>query len=92
MMPVLLYGCETWAISQVDIRRLTTFQMHSNRSILGVTRLNKIIKIYSTINLKSTKEEPTERQIQYQRLQWLGHLERMNVSRPQNVVADKQVT
>ena len=65
------------AIIQLEIRRLTTFHMLCIRSILGVARLNKI---RNTINLKSTKEEPIERQIQYQRLQWLGYLEWMNVS------------
>ena len=46
-----------------------------------VTRLNKI---RNTINLKSAKEEPIERQIQHQRLRWPSHLERMNVSRQQS--------
>ena len=83
MMPVLVYGCETWAITQVDIGRLTTFHLHCIRSILGVIRLNKI---RNTTNLKSAKEGPIERQIQHQRLQWLGHLERMNVSCPQKLL------
>ena len=82
-MPVLLYGCETWASTQVDIRRLITFHMRCIRSILGVTRLNKI---RNTINLKSAKEEPIERQIQHQRLRWLGHLEQMNVSHLQKLL------
>ena len=84
-MPVLLYGCETWVIAPVDIRRLTTFQMRCIRPIFGVTRLNKIRNI---INLKSAKKEPIKSQIQHQRLQWLGHLEQMNVTK---VVAEKQV-
>ena len=81
-MPVLLYGCETWAITQVDIQRLNTFHMRCLTSILGVSRLNKI---RNSFNLKSAKEEPIERQIQHQRLQWLGHLQRMNVSSPQKL-------
>ncbi|XP_062513495.1 uncharacterized protein LOC134189273 [Corticium candelabrum] len=83
VMPVLLYGCETWAITQVDIRRLNTFHMRCIRSILGVSRLNKI---RNSFNLKSAKEEPIECQIQHQRLQWLGYLQRMNVSRPQKLL------
>ena len=82
-MPVLRYGCETQAVTQVDIRRLTTFHMCCMRSILGRTRLNKI---RNTANLKFAKEEPIECQIQHQRVQWLGHLERMNVSRPQKLL------
>ena len=53
VMPVLLYGCETWAIAQVDIRRLKTFHMRCIRSILGVSRLKKIT---NSFNLKSAKE------------------------------------
>ena len=82
-MPVLLYGCETWAITQVDIRRLNSFHMRFIRSILGVSRLNKI---RNSFNLKSAKEEPIERQIQHQRLQWLGHLQQMNASSPQKLL------
>ena len=82
-MPVLLYGCETWAITQVDIRRLNTFLKRCIRFMLGVSRLNKI---RNSFNLKSAKEEPIERQIQHQRLQWLGHFQGMNVSRPQKLL------
>ena len=75
VMPVLLYGCETWAITQVDIRRLNTFHMRCIRSILGVSRLKKI---RNSFNYKLPRKKRMERQIQHQRLQWLGH-----VSRPQ---------
>ena len=60
VMPVV-YGCETWAITQVDIRRLTTFHMRCSRSILDVARPNKIRK---TINSKSAKGKPIECRIQ----------------------------
>ena len=53
-MPVLLYGCETWAITQVDILRLNTFHMRCIRSISGVSRLNKI---RNSFNLKSAKNQ-----------------------------------
>ena len=53
-MAVLLYGCETWAITQVDIRRLNNFHMRCIRSILCVSRLNKIRNFF---NLKAAKED-----------------------------------
>ena len=37
VMPVLLYGAETWPVTQKDIRKLTTFQMRCLRDILGLT-------------------------------------------------------
>ena len=35
VMPVLLYGCETWAITQVDILRLDTFSYALYQIYLG---------------------------------------------------------
>ena len=40
--PVLLYECETWSVTQPNLQRLKTFHMRCIRSILGVSRWNKI--------------------------------------------------
>ena len=37
VMSVLLYGAETWSVTQQDIRRLMTFQMRYHLDIMGVT-------------------------------------------------------
>ena len=37
VMSVLLYGAETWAVTQQDLRRLHAFQMKCLRGIVGVT-------------------------------------------------------
>ena len=37
VMLVLLYGAETWTVTQQDIRRLKTFQMRCLQDIVGVT-------------------------------------------------------
>ena len=34
---VLLYGAETWSVTQQDIRRLKTFQMRYLLEVMGVT-------------------------------------------------------
>ena len=74
VMSVLLYGAETWAANQQDIRRLHAFQMKALRDIVGVTlwdkRRNEDI-------LKETGEIPVEEQLRQRRLQWFGHLQRM---------------
>ena len=41
VMSVLLYGSETWPMSQQNIRKLKTFQMRCLRDILGFTLLDK---------------------------------------------------
>ncbi|BDA43572.1 hypothetical protein COCOBI_04-5840 [Coccomyxa sp. Obi] len=33
----LLYGCETWAVTNEDIRKLEVFQMRCLRRILGIS-------------------------------------------------------
>ena len=77
--PVLLYGCETWSVTQPNLQRLNTFHMRCIRSILGVSRWNKI---KNSDNLERACEDPIDMTIQ-KRLQWLGHLLRMNDNRPQ---------
>ena len=41
VMSVLLYGAETWPVTQHDIRRLKTFQMRCLWDIVGVTLWDK---------------------------------------------------
>ena len=37
VMPILLYGAETWPVTEEDIRKLRTFYMRRLQDILGVT-------------------------------------------------------
>ena len=60
VMSVLLYGAETWAVTQQDIQKLKTFQMRILRDILGVTRLNIL---QNTVILERTGELPVEDQL-----------------------------
>ena len=41
VISVLLYGLETWAVTQQDLKRLHAFQMKCLRDIIGVTLWNK---------------------------------------------------
>ena len=38
----LLYGCETWAVTDRDVHRLEVFQMKCLRRMRGVTLLDRI--------------------------------------------------
>ena len=80
VMSVLLYGAETWPVTQHDIRRLKTFQMRCLRDIVGVTLWDK--RRNDDI-LEETGELPVEEQLRLKRLQWFGHLQRMPDHRPQ---------
>ena len=80
VMSVLLYGAETWTVTQQDIRRLKTFQMRCLRDIVGVTLwdMRRNVDI-----LEETGELPIKEQLRLKRLQWFGHLQRMPDHRPQ---------
>ena len=80
VMSVLLYGAETWSVTQHDIRRLKTFQMRCLRDIVGVTLWDKRRNVDI---LEETGELPIEEQLRQKRLQWFGHLQRMPDHRPQ---------
>ena len=41
VMSILLYGAETWPVTQHDVRRLKTFQMRCLCDIVGVTLWDK---------------------------------------------------
>ena len=74
VMSVLLYGAETWVVTQQDTQKLKSFQIRCLRDILGVSRWNML---QNTVVLERTGELPAEDQLRQRRLQWLGHLWRM---------------
>ena len=80
VMPVLLYGAETWTVTQHDIRRLKSFQMRCLRNILGITLWNRV---RNSDILERTAVLPVEEQLRQRRLQWFGHVWRMPTNRPQ---------
>ena len=79
VMSVLLYGAETWAVTQKDLRRLHAFQMKCLQNIVGVTLWGR----RSEDILAETGEAPVKHQLKCRRLQWFGHLQRMPDHRPQ---------
>ena len=83
VMPVLLYGAETWAVTQQELRKLHAFQMKCLREIVGVTLWDRRRNVAI---LEETGELPVEEQLCHKRLQWFGHLQRMPENRPQKQV------
>ena len=80
VMSVLLYGAETWSVTQHDIRRLKIFQMRCLHDIVGVTLWDKWCNVDI---LEETGELPIEEQLRKKRLQCFGHLQRMPDHWPQ---------
>ena len=83
VMSVLLYGAETWAVTQQELRKLHAFQMKCLREIVGVTLWDRRRNVDI---LEETGELPVEEQLRHKRLQWFGHLQRMPENRPQRQV------
>ena len=75
ILPIALYGAETWTLRQADESRLQAFEMRCLRTIAGVHILDKIRNedIRRRLQITSTiYEEVTKR-----RLRWFGHVCRM---------------
>ena len=74
----LTYGAECWALKMEDERRLKTTEMRMLRMMCGKTlkdKMNneKILEITGVVRLEEFLRE--------KRLQWLGHVERMDEKR-----------
>ena len=78
IIPTLLYGSETWNVIQSHIQRLQVFTNRFLRIITGTSLWDKLRN--TQLRCKS-KIERVEVMIQRRRLQWLGHLEKMENAR-----------
>ena len=83
VLGVLLYAAGTWPTKQKDIRRLEGFHHHCLRSILGIGRMQQCLQHISNKRMQQWVGMPTslEVMIACRRLQWLGHVARMDNSR-----------
>ena len=83
VLGVLLYAAETWPAKQRDIRRLEGFHHRCLRSILGIGRMQQRLQHISNEKMRQWFGMPTslEVTIACRRLQWLGHVARMEDSR-----------
>ena len=80
VLGVLLYAAETWPAKQKDIRRLKGFHHHCLRSILGINRVQQCFQHISNkeVRKRFDMQIPLSVMIACRRLQWLGHVARMD--------------
>ena len=82
VLSTLLYGCETWAIKAVDVRRLAAFHHRCVRFLLDIRRVTQWQEhISNNTLLERAKVQPIEEALKTRRLRWLGHVARMDDSR-----------
>ena len=79
ILPILLYGSETWTLLKPDLNKLEVFQMRCLRQILGVSLRDRITN--ERIRAMCQQQPAIEEQVQQRRLRWFGHVCRMGTNR-----------
>ena len=78
IIPILLYGSETWTLLKSDMNKLEVFQMKCLRQILRVSLRDHIRN--ETIRTRCECQPTIDEQIQKRRLRWFGHVCRMTTN------------
>ena len=78
VLSTLLYAAECWTLTETDESRLDAFDMRCQRKILRVTWSQHISN--NTIRSR-TKQPQLTSVIRRRRLQWFGHVQRMDMDR-----------
>ena len=81
VLPVALYGCETWARTQNEDTRIAAFEMKCLRRILDIKWEEKVSneKIRAKINQRLSKDRPNIlSRVKIRQAVWFGHVKRMD--------------
>ena len=75
ILPIALYGAESWTLRQADTRHLESFEMRCLRVILGVHLMDRLKneEIRQRLNIPNTICE----EVSKRRMKWFGHVVRM---------------
>ena len=89
--PVVTYGAETWTLTAVEENALRKFERKVLRKIYGPAVDKGVWRIrYNNELCKLMGGEDVVRFIKVQRIQWLGHVERMDeTTMPKRVLKGK---
>ena len=79
ILSVLLYGCESWALSAAQMLRLEVFMRGCLRQILGLRSIDGVSD--ADLYARCGGVERIEQHWRRRALRWLGHLGRMDASR-----------
>jgi hypothetical protein len=83
ILPVVLYGCETWSLTLSEEYRLTVFENRVLRRIYGPKRdevTGEWRKLYNE-ELHNLYSSDIIRQVKSKRMRWTGHVARMEEER-----------
>ena len=74
VFPVVMYGCESWAIKKAEHRRIDAFELWCWRRLLRVPWTSRISD--QSIEKEISPEYPLKGQMLKLKLQYFGHLMR----------------
>ena len=87
IMPILLYGCETWAPLSNHVQRLQSFV---NKCVWSICEISMRDMLRNIEIRRRGNIERVDSILQLKRLKWLGHIERMADSRwPKKLLVSK---
>ena len=83
VLETLLYGCEAWPLKVADEKSLESFNMRCIRSMLKLTSVEQWQRSLTNQSLRDSigLEKSVGDMIRFRRMQWLGHVCRMDDSR-----------
>jgi hypothetical protein len=82
ILPVVLYGCETWSLTLREEHRLSVFENRVLRTIFGrKTEVTGEWRKLHNEELHSLHSFPDIRQVKSRRMRWAGHVERIGKER-----------
>jgi hypothetical protein len=89
--PMLMYGCETWTLTQSDILQLSTCERKMLRKTYGPVQVKGEWQMrYNTELYQLYKLPDVTGAIKVARLQWAGHIHRMSDAKlPQRTMEGK---
>jgi hypothetical protein len=84
MLPVVLYGCETWSLTLREKHRLRVFENRVLRRIFGPTR-NEVTGEWRKLHYEELRDLYSSpsiiRIVKSRRMRWAGHVARMGEKR-----------
>ena len=77
VIPTVVYGLETWSLSEHEKRKIEVFEMMCLRNICGIRRVDKVRNAVIRYGCELSLLERIERNV----LKWFGHVERRGEER-----------
>ena len=79
IVPMALYGAETWGMKKAQKKKLNVLEMKCLRSMLGVTRMDRVRneEVRRQVGVPKELSGRADERL----LMWFGHMERMNDER-----------